>query len=141
MKTTKQRIENIEKELAELKIQLQEESKEISAKEFLLGVLGNELTIKIDREKYPNSVFYFKGKNCLLELQKSEDNINLWCNYNEIWNPISAKYSLDYALIQELIKETVEEHFKMRDVTPGDMMCTAAVEVEEHFKMKDVTPE
>lgn len=115
--TTKQRIEVIEKELQELKQQLEVEDS-VSSEQFLLDILGNELTLKIDKEKYPNSVFYFKGDKCLLELQKSGDVLYLWCNYNEIWNPISTKFSLNYTSTQSLIKVTVEEHFKLRDVTP-----------------------
>jgi hypothetical protein len=35
----------------------------------------------------------------------------------------------------------VEEHFKMKHVTPGETVVGIVREVEEHFKMKDVTPE
>lgn len=115
--TTKQRIEVIEKELQELKEQLKVEEN-VSAEQFLLDILGSELTLKIDREKYPNSVFYFKGDKCLLELKKSNTALYLWCNYNEIWNPISTKFYLDYASTQSLIKMTIEEHFKLKDITP-----------------------
>ena len=111
-----QKINEKEKELAELKMQLEKEQN--NPKKFFLDILGNEFTIKIDREKYPNSVFYFKGGTCLLELEKSELNTYLWVSYDKIWNPIYEKFSLDYSSIQELIKVTVEDHFKMSDVTP-----------------------
>jgi hypothetical protein len=35
----------------------------------------------------------------------------------------------------------VEEHFKMKHVTPGETVVGIVREVEENFKMKDVTPE
>jgi len=136
---TQQRIEVIEKELQELKMQLKVEE-DISPKQFLLDILGNELTIKVDREKYPNSVFYFQGETYLLEFEKSENETLLWCNYYKIWNPISNKFSLNYASIQNLIQETVEEHFKMRGVTPPFVRGRLRNRVEEHFKMRGVTP-
>lgn len=114
--TTQEKIDNLKEEILQLEILLEKEKQ--NPKLFLLEILGNELTVKIDREKYPNSVFYFKGDSCLLELEKSGSTTYLSCNYSKIWNPISEQFSLGYSEIQQLIKETVEEHFKMRDVTP-----------------------
>ncbi|MEJ5105546.1 hypothetical protein [Chryseobacterium sp. MYb328] len=136
--TTQEKINNLKEELAVLEIQLENEKQD--PKLFLLEILGNELTLKIDLEKYPNSVFYFKEDKCLLELENSGSTTYLWCNYFKIWNPISEKFSLEYSEIQQLIKETVEEHFKMRDVTPHRLSGLYRRWVEEHFKMRDVTP-
>lgn len=97
---------------------------ENNPKLFLTELIGNELAIKIDREKYPDSVFYFKGSTCLFELEKSDGTTYLWCNYFKIWNPISVEFSLGYAEIKILIKETLEDHFKMRDVKPGIISWT-----------------
>ncbi|QIY92203.1 DUF342 domain-containing protein [Chryseobacterium gallinarum] len=136
--TTQEKINSLKEEISQLEIQLEKEKND--PKLFLLELIGNELTIKIDREKYPNSVFYFKGGACLLELEKSDGTTYLWCNYSKFWNPISEKFSLGYAEIKILIKETVEEHFKMRDVTPALAAGPTPTPVEEHFKMRDVTP-
>lgn len=116
--TTQEKINQKEIELEELKIQLEKEQND--PKKFLLDLLGNEFTLKIDREKYPNSIFYFKGSDYWLELEKSGKTTYLWCNYYKIWNPISEKFSLNYSQTQQLIKETVEEHFKLSDVTPSE---------------------
>ncbi len=136
--TTQEKINSLKEELSQLEIQLENEKQ--NPKLFLLGILGNELTLKVDREKYPNSVFYFKGDSCLLELEKSGSTTYIWCNYSKIWNPISEKFSLGYSQIQQLIKETVEEHFKMRYVTPCQSEYDDDSGVEEHFKMRYVTP-
>jgi len=127
-----EKINQLESELQDLKKQFEEEQND--PKQFLLEILGNELTIKIDRENYPNSVFYFKGETCLLELEKTSNSTYLWCNYGKIWNPISERFSLKYIGTQSLIKETVEEHFKLRDITPFRLSDISFKEVEEHFK-------
>jgi hypothetical protein len=113
---------------------------EITPEKFLLDILGDELTIKTDKEKYPNSVFYFKGETCLLELQKSGDTLYLWCSYSKIWNPICQKFDWDYSQTQRFLKVTIEDHFKLRDVTPTKRFYTPLNLIEDHFKLRDVTP-
>ena len=114
--TTQEKINKLKEEIYVLEVQLEKEKSNPVL--FLLEILGNELTLKIDHEKYPNSIFYFKGETCLLELQKCSNVTYLWCNYYQIWNPISEKFGLGYSETRALIKETVEEHFKMSGITP-----------------------
>ncbi|WP_374440425.1 hypothetical protein [Epilithonimonas sp.] len=78
----------------------------------------SELTAKEDLEKYPNSLFWFHGDIFILELEKSDDNLIAWVNYSKIWNPISIKTSWNYDETQAFLKVRIEEHFKLRDVTP-----------------------
>lgn len=113
--TTQEKINQKEKELAELRIQLEKENND--PKKFLLELLGNELIMRIDPEKHPNSVFYFKGESRFLELEKRPDGLCLWVNHSKIWNPIYEKLGLKHSEIQGLVKETVEEHLKMSGVT------------------------
>ncbi|WP_312900222.1 hypothetical protein [Chryseobacterium taichungense] len=113
--TTLEKINQKEKELEELKAQLEKEQND--PKKFITELL-NGLTVKIDTEKYPNSTFFFRGDEVILELEKSDEINYLWCRYYKFWNPISEKFSLDDSQTQQLIKEAVEDHFKMSDVTP-----------------------
>lgn len=124
MITTQQRIENIEKELAELKIQLAEENKSVTIKEtpeeFFNSIFKKDLTRKVDFEKYPNSQFYFDGETLLLEIEKRDKNLYAWFNYNKIWDPISTKNNWNYQQTQAFLKLRIEECFKLRDVTPAN---------------------
>ena len=129
--TTQQKIEQKEKELEELKSLLKKE--QAKPKDFLLEILGNEPTRKIDPKKYPNSVFYFKGDTCLLELEKRGDKNYVWCDYDKIWNPVSGKFNLNYEQTQQFIKETLEEHFKLRDIIPSCFYQAYFAVLEEHF--------
>ena len=113
--TKQQRIENIEKELAQLKIQLAEENE--TSEEFFNSIFNKDLTRKVDLKKYPNSQFYFDGETLLLEIEKSSETLYAWFNYSKIWNPISTKNKWNYDQTQAFLKVKVEEHFKLRDVT------------------------
>ena len=74
------------------------------------------LTIKIDKEGYPDSVFFFKDDECQFEYDTA--NGHLWCRYSSIWSVFEKEYSMEYSEIQSLIKIQVEEHFKCKGVTP-----------------------
>ena len=69
---------------------------------------------EISSEKYPNSRFWKKDGEVIMELGKSG---NLWVLYS-IWDDISNVFSLDYNKTQQLIKEWVEEHLKLGYITP-----------------------
>jgi len=51
----------------------------------------------------------------VLELRISGE---LWILYS-IWDNISSFFGLDYDATQQLIKEWVEEHLKLGDITPS----------------------
>ena len=86
---------------------------EITPKQRLLEIL-NGCEIKIDKEKYPDSVFFFKSGECYFEIEKQY----LWCSYMDVWSVFEKEFSLNYNQIQALIKDAVEEHFKCKGLTP-----------------------
>lgn len=100
----------------------------------------SELTAKEDLEKYPNSLFWFHGDTFILELEKTDDKLITWVNYSKIWNPISEKNNWNYDQTQDFLKVKIEEHFKLRDVTPFKSKNRFTIWIEEHFKLRNVTP-
>ena len=116
MKTIEERINLIETELENLKRELKEESNIFQDSIF---PPISELTAKEDLEEYPNSLFWFHGDTFILELDKRDDELNAWVNYPKIWNPISTKNNWNYDQTQAFLKARIEEHFKLRDVTPS----------------------
>ena len=74
------------------------------------------LSLKIDKERYPDSVFFFKEDEYQFEYDTA--NGHLWCRYSSIWTVFEKEYSMKYNDIQSLIKNQVEEHFKCKGVTP-----------------------
>jgi len=86
---------------------------ETTAKQRLLELL-NGCEIKIDKEKYPDSVFFFKNEGYYFEIEKKY----LWCVYECVWKIFEIEFSMNYGQIQALIKDVVEEHFKCKGLTP-----------------------
>ena len=113
---------------------------EETPEEFFNSIFNMDLIRKVDFEKYPNSQFYFDGETFLLEIEKRGENIITWFNYPKIWNPISTKNNWIYEQTQAFLKVRIEEHFKLRDVTPMNLWKMKTSAIEEHFKLRDVTP-
>ena len=138
MKTPQQKIEKYEAKIAELKLQIENQSKPKSPKDFFLEIF-NGATVKIDLEKYPNSIFYFSGDTFLLEIEKRDEKLIAWCNYHKIWDPISTTNAWNYSQTQEFLTVTIEDHFKLREVTADARNFLPSSKIEEHFKLREVT--
>ena len=91
-----------------------------NGKEDLFLYLIEDLVIKIDKEKYPNSIFLFKNGEVWFEIYKRQDekNGNIWCSNKHYWLVFEREYGLNYTEIQELTKDMVGKHFKLKELTP-----------------------
>lgn len=69
---------------------------------------------EVESKKYPDSIFWKKNGEVVLELKKSGNLIVLL----SIWGDISNMFSLDYVETQQLIKEWVEQHLELDGITP-----------------------
>lgn len=86
---------------------------EITKEQRFLELL-NGCEIKIDKEKYPNSIFLFKNGEYYFEIE----NDRLWCRHKYVWSVFENEFSMQYNEIQVFIKGMVEEHFKCKGLTP-----------------------
>ena len=75
------------------------------------------LILKIDKKKYPNSIFFFNSKDEFFFEYDSKSKY-LWCSHSRIWSVFDSEYGLNYQQIQAFIKGAVEEHFKCKEITP-----------------------
>lgn len=87
-----------------------------NTKEFYFKELLNYLTIKEDKVKYPGYIFYFKDDQCYFQYNKKTGNFH--CNFNKVWLIFEKKYHMKHGDIQIFIKNMVEEHFKLKGLTP-----------------------
>ena len=95
--------------------------------------------IKLDLKTYPNSVFFFKEDKFWMEYNwKTKD---LWCRWEGFWRVLGMENRWNYSEVQAFIKSQVEEHFKLKGITPGKIFPQTDFKVEEHFKLKGITPE
>lgn len=81
--------------------------------------LLSQMTIKQDREKYPYSLFFFLGNEIYMEQDKNYYYL-LWVCHKRIWSKLKSKFGLKDQEIRDLIKNTVEEHFKIKVSTPSN---------------------
>ena len=87
-------------------------------------------------KKYPDSIFWIKDGEVIVEIEKSE---YFWVNY-KIWRNIMDILSLEYDETQHVIKTWLEEHYKLGGLTPGAYLSSAWLWLEEHYKLRGLTP-
>ena len=64
--------------------------------------------------EYPGSIFWVKDGEVIVEIEKSE---YFWVS-PQIWRTIISMFSLEYDETQQVIKEWLEEHYKLGGLTP-----------------------
>jgi hypothetical protein len=65
-------------------------------------------------EEHPKSVFWVKDGEVISEIENSE---HFWVS-PQIWRSISLMFSLKYSETQQVIKDWLEEHYKLGGLTP-----------------------
>lgn len=108
------------------------ESNTKADKEKLFLELFQNLTMKSDIDRYPNSVFYFRGDELFLEIEKSY----LWVSYKHIWTIFEREFSMNYTEIQSFIQSMVEKHFNWKGLTPENADMGFKYLVEKPFNSK-----
>ena len=66
-------------------------------------------------EEYPDSRFWVKDGQIIAEVNKKRGRFYL---YDEIWDTISRMFSLDYDETQQVMRNWLEEHYKLGSLTP-----------------------
>ena len=65
-------------------------------------------------KKYPESVFWIKDGEVIVEIEKSK---YFWVS-PKIWRIIMSMFSLEDTETQQVIKDWLEEHYGLRGLTP-----------------------
>jgi hypothetical protein len=82
---------------------------------FFLNLIKNH-EIKVDKKKYPNSIFYMKNGKFLFEYDKEIK--DLFCSNERIWAVLENKFKLNHKQTQEFIKDLVETYLNLKDTLP-----------------------
>jgi len=125
------RIAALEAEIAELK-----KPEKTAGQRLWELVSGTE--IKFDFDKYPNTIFGFRGDKYVWELDFR--NNYLWLRHSTVWSVLENEYGLNYSDVQSLVKNEMDKHFKCRGVTPTIRKGKSSQEVDKHFKCREVKP-
>ena len=77
----------------------------------------NQLEI-VTSEKYPNSVFFKKDGEVVMEQDKKFK--DFYFDYDEIWFFFESFFGMEYEQIREVLRYWLEETFKLEGYTPYD---------------------
>ena len=94
--------------------------------------------IKLDLKRYPNQVFFFKED--VFWMEYNWKNGYFGCRYEDFWEVLEREYHWGYDEVERFIKNQVEQHFKLKGVTPAKGVVANCFWVEQHFKLKGITP-
>jgi hypothetical protein len=111
-----EKIQELEKQIEELKKKSQKEEMEQWFK-----LLLNGLKIKI-YDNNSNSVYYKKNSEIFFELYQYSGKKYFYCDYKLVWSVLQNKYNLNDHEIQEFIKNMVEQHLKLGVVIPRSIV-------------------
>jgi len=75
----------------------------------------NQLEI-VESKKYPNSIFFKKNGEVVMEQDKK--NKNFLFDYDEIWSFFESFFGMEYQEIQEVLSYWLEETLKLEGYTP-----------------------
>ena len=70
---------------------------------------------RYETDKFPNHILYIGDGEVIFDYNQK----NGYCHisYKEIWSFLSLVFQLEYEEIQDITKEWVEEHYKLRVTT------------------------
>ena len=79
--------------------------------------------------EYPESIFWIKDGEIIAEIEKSKD----FFVSPQIWKNIMSMFSLEYVETQQVIKEWLEEHYKLGGLKPYEGF------LEQKYRWKNIT--
>ena len=79
-------------------------------------------------KKHPKSVFWVKDGEIIAEIEKSKD----FFVSPQIWKNIMSMFSLEYVETQQVIKEWLEEHYKLGGLKPYEGF------LEQKYRWKNI---
>ena len=85
---------------------------------------------------YPDSIFWIKNGEIIAEINNTK---YFWVE-SQIWNTISSMFSLEYSETQQVIKDWMEENYKLERLTPTPFPFAPPNVLEEHYKLEGLTP-
>jgi len=96
-------------------------------------------TKKLYQSLFDNS-FRFEGGIDSKVLFKQYESKNLYLSYYDIWSKFEKKTQLRYIEIQSIVKDVLEEGFKLKNIIPFETAWEVAKTLEEGFKLNNIIP-
>ena len=105
----------------------------------LFHTLTKNLVVKIDEKEYPNFIFFFnENNNCIFKYNTK--NGYFYCSYYNFNQYFYEKFDFNWQQVRDITKDMVENHFKLKGITPTGWKYVDNNMMENHFKLKGITP-
>lgn len=88
--------------------------------------------IKVDFERYPNSIFYFKDGEYLMDYDLKTE--YFWISSSKIWAKSQSEFGYNNEYVRELITGIVKQHFKCKVVRTTRIIFKRHEGLNNHFK-------
>ena len=72
-----------------------------------------------ETDEYPNHIFFMKDGEVIFDYNKK--NGWVYISNEKIWSLLESFFGLEYEEIQDLLKQWVEEHYKLRVTTTNEI--------------------
>ncbi len=89
---------------------------------------------QFETEEYPDYIFFMKDGEVIFYYNKKNGYVGV--SYDKIWSFLESFFGLEYKEIQDITKEWVEEHYKLRVTTTKWRNLLLCHKVEEHYKLE-----
>jgi len=103
-----------------------------------IGNLNLVVNTKKHYQMLIDNSYFFEGGIGSNHLFKCYESKNLYLS-NNIWSKFENKAQLDFVDIQSIIKDVLEETFKLKGITPRFYQIPLHRSLEEAFKLKGIT--
>ena len=78
--------------------------------------------------EYPNSIFWLKDGEIIAQIENPD---YFWIN-PQIWTNIMSMFSLKHTETRQVIKDWLEEHYKLGELKPFTKYTLMVIGLEEH---------
>jgi hypothetical protein len=95
--------------------------------------LVDGLTVKIDKDWYPDSIFYLREDEYIIEVE----NDTAYLSKHLFWDIFKDEFGMRYAQIQDFIKSMLEKYLKIKVIKAMSSPAFLVDLLENHFKAKD----
>jgi len=96
-------------------------------------------TKKLNQILIDNSSYFEGGINSKWRFKQYESK-SFYLSYNDIWSKFEIKTGLEYIEIQSIVKDVLEEDFKIYGITAYESYYKHPIQLEEDFKLKGIIP-
>jgi hypothetical protein len=100
--------------------------------ESLFYILTKDIVVKIDKNKYPNWIFYFNNNDCIFGYDTK--NADFYCSYDNFSMFFYENFNINWLMLSKIVKDLVEKHFLLNGITPMHGLDIFYKLVVNHFQ-------